>query len=896
MEGSTANQATRDEGSAMSTSKEASVIGHESLMEFKEVFNFDSFVQEQLVPAESEGAGPDVVRSSAHLIGQERDGGLLFAWDSRSSRSENIVTHVGWYSQASPAYRTLYRHNARANICSASVNFERSLIAFTVRVCGDGSDLLYDSVVAEIQPAGRQFDLDLRSSEYRKAQFVWPESATPRNRLGRNQQISRLVVIVPDAFAAQYSFKMQNLQTGAVVAEEPRKEIVAHHFSWYQWDPHTQWLYHGKFERSATPVQASMSGRNSLTLTCTSFVPPSPLVLFVVALPLPYKQQVYSSVRTYYPSPFHFTVPVREMNLQVLHRREGFWCACLQHCTGTAVTSDTNVEGEELDTPTGSKVDYSVYIIHNGYVMYGQVPLAVPAKEEHYIHFMLLSHFLVAYVSGFMLQLLNIGPQTDPCHHLAFGPSDTPLLPTRGSEGVAPILSMAVSKPFLSDYHAALVEAASGVIYECSLNTKGFLQLFKGSQRAELKEDLMHLMIVCFHDHGRTLSMIEHICQTPTELVDHRLFAEFIVASSFASVQFDCNRFVAKQLPLTISPSFRGRVVKKVDGSRLAWLKLTPMPNFIKQLQVQSDQSLVAPTPDLLFSYTPREEQPCENLCYLVLTCQPDIPRVDMSTHPAQTTPISSTYHRRPRRDLQGSRREQGREGASKAGRLFDTLTDFTRRTLITRSLSAHTSHNFSEKLSFLQCDSDLADLLTEQESGIRDYLLHTIAKDLSPKAKSVVHVAVASYMDEIQRHSCMLLHLIWTSLGLEGDIHPLSLPLNRLASPTELVAFELLEAYHTAHLELGIPPPYGFHTLFTSLGYICLPPILFLQYLRNGVLVPTQHFVRKLLEEAESVDESILFHVVSFLQPGQAEAVLKDWDNCTVKHLQASRGEGKGK
>lgn len=84
----------------------------EQLLLFKEIFNFKKFVRDQLVPSESSDLA-ETVLSSARLIGQEKDGGFLFAWDTESSSSSETVTHVGYYSQASPAYRTLYKQPRR---------------------------------------------------------------------------------------------------------------------------------------------------------------------------------------------------------------------------------------------------------------------------------------------------------------------------------------------------------------------------------------------------------------------------------------------------------------------------------------------------------------------------------------------------------------------------------------------------------------------------------------------------------------------------------------------------------------------------------------------------------------------------------------------------------------
>ncbi|CAI8027704.1 hypothetical protein GBAR_LOCUS15797 [Geodia barretti] len=133
-------------------------------------------------------------------------------------------------------------------------------------------EIVYNSLVAEIQPEGRVFDLNLESSEFRRLQFVHMEpSQRPRHGRQQQQLQSCLLVVCPNNFAAIYTFKIQCIRTGYVVLHEPDKEVLCSEFHWYQWDPSTQWLYLAQFESSGTRMQSLLSGDNSIVLHCYSF-------------------------------------------------------------------------------------------------------------------------------------------------------------------------------------------------------------------------------------------------------------------------------------------------------------------------------------------------------------------------------------------------------------------------------------------------------------------------------------------------------------------------------------------------------------------------------------------------------------------------------------------------
>ena len=122
-------------------------------------------------------------------------------------------------------------------------------------------------------------------------------------------------------------------------------------------------------------------------------------------------------------------------------------------------------------------------------------------------------------------------------------------------------------------------------------------------------------------------------------------------------------------------------------------------------------------------------------------------------------------------------------------------------------------------------------------------------------------------------------------------DNHPLHNSLSRTPTAREQIFFELLEAYNLAHMEIGIPPPMGFHTLFISMGYLCLQPVLFLQYLRSGVFIATKKFVQLLLQqESDGVNEQEIFHILCSLDHSLAEWAFKQWNNPAIEQLQSHK------
>lgn len=399
-------------------------------------------------------------------------------------------------------------------------------------------------------------------------------------------------------------------------------------------------------------------------------------------------------------------------------------------------------------------------------------------------------------------------------------------------------------------------------------------------------EDLLHLVIVGLSDPGLATSMMEHVCRTPMHFNDHKLFSEFIIASSFANVYLEARQFVVRQLPLTMSPTFQGKVYKNQDGVKLAYLKLSLMKTFVKQLLVQSDQKLVAATPEVLLNHSLNPDHSFEILVFNAVINQSHFSRIDLHA----LSLASSQGGTQQSQASPGTNRSKKKTGTplTPSG-ILGKLSTLGKRQGLSQSLSIHPGKDPREMLWFLDPDEDLVDTASAEGSLIRERMLESMAQKLQSRSQSIVYNTNLKYYAELEKQSCNLLLAIWTSLGFSIENHPLQMIICRDPTAKEEIFHELLEAYLLAHLDIGLQPPSGFHTLYSSITFMCLDRSMYLQQLQNGVLTPSRRFVDLLLEDCIEDDAEIVFHTFNLLDYRLAEYAFERWRDPTFLKLAAS-------
>ena len=639
-----------------------------------------------------------------------------------------------------------------------------------------------------------------------------------------------------------------------------------------------------------------LSGENSIVLHCYRFSQQKPEVVLTVALPLPYNVQHYLRGETYYASPLALTLPIQEINMQILHLQKCLWCVCLQHSNGVACRRAANSDHDTADLPEDGKLDYTVFIFNSGHMLHMQVPLPMPVVEPIDIHFMVLSGFVVAYVPNFLLHVLNVGPTSDPCHHLAFSPEQTPRLPSSENAAETPstseiLISSAIATTIQTQNISTVIDHRSGSHYEITINASALLELFKSTTSMELMEDLLHLTVVGLRHHGMALAMMEHVCQTPIRLGDHRLFSEFLLAFTFANTVFNSHRFVSKHFPLTTSPTFCGKVFKNTERVTFAMLRLNSIRKFIVQLLVQSDQRLVKASPNDLLNHEVGDN-PFEMLCFVAVTSQPSRPRINLLQE-IESQDKHSLLSSRPLPPAQSTSQPPARpkkvrksEPTSSGNTLLNRLSQFTRSSFQPHGPQLPVDVNHRDMLPFLEPDTDQEDEVAEQKEILMGAMAKFMSGELSTRSKATIAANMRLYIVELEKQSCLLLRVLWDALGFTAKSNPLSHGLHRPPTALEEILFERLETYQLAHQEIGFPTPAGFHTLFATLGFICLPDAVFLQYLRNGVFVPTKAFVERLVQEVGHWREEVVYEVVCHSNPQLASHALQMWQNTIIKTL----------
>ena len=516
---------------------------------------------------------------------------------------------------------------------------------------------------------------------------------------------------------------------------------------------------------------------------------------------------------------------------------------------------------------------------------------------------MLLGNAVVAYVPNVMLHILNIGVKTDPCHHIILDGGHAPLFPgyrEKTNDPDQPVLINAtpVSKA-TSDVSYPLFDVTQQSFYSCRLESSGLLDIFKETSDEELKMSLLHFVIVSLRQYEVAVYMIENVCQSPLTLDAYWLFQEFIIALSFANVPPDCSLFLLRHFPLTMGLTYQGKMYKNEDGSKQVILRCTELPNLVKQLLVQSDQKLVSPTSDLLFDYMRTATDTLGHLCYNAVVSQPShfkrlsledianqVRMLALSTPAASGGKRTGTVSRSGRGfDIVSSASKSSTFGRS--GKFMGKLKDFINSPRLGRhGLSGKGS---SSCLPFLLPDEDLEGALLIRTSLFHDRFLQMITSRFGLRSKLSTGAMIGhceTYLKELQASSHILLHIIWKSLKFTNDSHPLRASIHRQPSLEEGILFELLESFYTAHIELGIPTPPGFHTLFVSMGYMCLEPSVFVQYLQNDVFIPTRRFLQMLFGSCDAVDEAFLFEVIACLDYELQEVAFDLWKHPMLRQM----------
>ena len=818
----------------------------ESILKFKELYNFNHLVDKHLItglqPSEVEE-----VKSTVKIIGQERSGSFLFAW------TVNRTTYIATHFPNGPIHNLLYKFPEPTNVVSASINEDTSLLAFTTIKEKNPDSPTFSTYIVNIHSDAAPVPLKLNTLYYHKVLFLKSMGFDYR-KLGTIRPEVKLLLIMHKVGIVFYQLHLRTIQNHTVISDEPKEEGITEEIDWYQWDSINQWLYYARF---FNPEE------KGVTLACIDFSQAYHIVLFCLQFNLPYDSFHYTGNTTYYTSPGAFVLPQKEINIQILHVKDGPWCMCLQHSDG-------------CHTEDGQyKIEYSVFMMHNGHVLKGYVNLNEKSEHGIPLHFMLLGQFVAVYAPGYLFHLLNVGAKSDPCHHLLLGKEFTPNLPC---EIANPRLSYVMSTSLIGEFDSTFMECNLNISYQCQLNQVAFLYLFK--VHAPVKLSLIHLALVCLRQPELANSMISSLAQNALSPDVPDILAEYIISAAYASMQYECKTVVLKQLPLTTKSTFQGIIVKDHQNRTNVRLQCTPIKKFVQQLQGQSDASFDLSHPEELMTYIP--EGPLGVLYFNAVLSTSNIDRLHLpsvmsSPHVGGSLPKLDTASASP---PQQRSHVTGRSASdSVIGRITATLTGRKRGSSSSNQLS-------NETLSFLTVDEEFQDSLVKQKEILRYKCYDFYSKRLPLRLKTVIHNVAKGYTSNLLLQLQVVLDTIWKIVGFTLESNPVDQPIHSDSPAREMLLYELTEGYFLALNQLKLPVPEGFHSFFVIMAYRCLDRLLFMQYLENGVLRITQRFVDALIADIDNGNDDIIMEIFSHLQPEAAQKALKKWDGAPFNLL----------
>lgn len=228
------------------------------LLQFTEVFNIKSFVRHHIASRVKDSpTEAAAIVDSVRMVGQEKDGSILFTWVERrhdveqgergspltvqdDDSADPVTTTVAVYTQGKPTFNPLHTFDEEMNIVDASLDPTHSLLAYTTEEAVE-SGIAYRTSVAEVCPSMRTFTVDgLRQDRFRRVQYLYPD--TP-DVFRTQQRHAYLMVMVDRTGVLCMAVEGQGGQWW-----QPNFSLVASDNMWYQWDPEGQLLYTAQFE------------------------------------------------------------------------------------------------------------------------------------------------------------------------------------------------------------------------------------------------------------------------------------------------------------------------------------------------------------------------------------------------------------------------------------------------------------------------------------------------------------------------------------------------------------------------------------------------------------------------------------------------------------------------
>jgi hypothetical protein len=358
----------------------------------EEVFNKILFPHDEV-----RKPGDETTSRKIALVGKEKDGVLLLA---RSLIERDAAkTCIDLYDYKSHKSRTIYTCMGNVGVICATVNDERTLLAFVTESVNEHSgDLTYTSWIAELHGTGTHHPLE-STPKPQKLHFIQPL-----------QDSSNVFVLsCSQEECSVFQLPVKPVPGGLLVSRKTKKNSLSKKTTWFEYDSQKPGLF------MLTPKQTKGVPEEYI-FKCFTF-PTNSKFAPAFELPLAMKLPAAEKLNLLYPFPYSgsssvsklVNSPAEDKVLAHVHavRMSGYGlCLCQQH---------------EIDSAGNSEaIKISIFVIHLRQKIDFSIPLTNmeggrSSLVKTRVIFDSIGAMLLVYIPGYFLQLIDCGEEHYPC-------------------------------------------------------------------------------------------------------------------------------------------------------------------------------------------------------------------------------------------------------------------------------------------------------------------------------------------------------------------------------------------------------------------------------------------------------------------------------------------------
>ncbi|MCJ8736267.1 hypothetical protein PDJAM_G00257090 [Pangasius djambal] len=741
----------------------------------------------------------NVLVADTQILNVERDEGVVYYWKGATGN-----TRICKYDPHTKQNKLLYTFDKQVCISSCSLNREETLLAVSLTRSMQGGDdhfkpvSKYLTLLIEINPINNTKVIKAVDCKV-KVQFLYPH-------LSRSTALeSHLLVAAEDGYIDQYHILLGRQEGCKVVMQNTEhlvKDRVTDEFCWVQWDSDTQRLFF-------------LTSREKYVLKCVQFFPDHNFeTLFELPLELP--SNPFTSVR--FINFGHDQYQEREhegMKLTVFTDKTGIMCVCYSH------------PQHGVDDYT-----YTIAFVHRGFsktftvaleqtVLPGSMPNLQPL-------FFCLGHYVVVYLAGHFLHLINCRQQDLLCHSLFLSGDD------------AHVDALGVNSVLVSISGHKLLDGWTGRIYTVNLSHDFLLQLLSPNRPEAQRLAALHCVLVHLGpDQDLEKKIIYWISENMMSFNALDLIQEFILGSLY---RMCCLQSLSLNKVLPYSSVFEKKELP---------VALTAIPG-VKCTPELLAQPIIKGKARSLQGYWNELQWIIERAKYFETVPNP---RYRFSQIKSDWTKLQAALNSEKKKS--STFLQQFEENAKKVLSMVDTWHLDKRVVPL-----------------FQEVDQPQRALVGVVVDKLREHL----NKHLPQLGKKKIEMLVVNYMAKLLELLRHMLETLWLKLNLGHTV----LCLKQQGNSEEWTMFHTMCRILEAAEGLCLPLPPGYSTLLSVLGVRCLPRHTFLLYVDHGFLHLTEPFVSRLMTDLDNSNgnEELKFSVLKRLPECLAQRVCQLWDH----------------